>query len=347
HPEVRDNSDPRRHLEIKKSRFRLPMTYALELKEDKTWKLTGRVGASLKFEGTANNRIVEFLGLNRGTLYTNQELGEILTLSENTIRVATGGLQSERLIECCRGQGKAKFYYIPDDTLPNGYQLQAKNRSSDAIASLSDREKIAEAITPESSPPETIERIDHETAKNDLDFSENPEKKCDLTIDSPETSVPPESGSDPSSDPEAIASPETPAPSKSECDRGVDRSRSPRSLPAIGATVGIFEEGEYVLIQVTGHHEDVVVGYAEDNRRFEVLVDLCCEPVIRDRAGVQLKVGDKVHYVGDDQRLAKVSKSETLTIKSFRYGWVRAGGKNWGSRLTNHPAHEFEKARRS
>ncbi|MFP4298663.1 MAG: AAA family ATPase, partial [Spirulinaceae cyanobacterium] len=99
-PDSKDSADLRRQLEIKKSRFRAPMTYDLELEpETKTWIVTGQANPPLDFNGTVRDQIVKFLAENRGTLYTNRELADFLMISYNTVRQTTARLHNERMIE--------------------------------------------------------------------------------------------------------------------------------------------------------------------------------------------------------------------------------------------------------
>ncbi|MEC4806532.1 MAG: DnaB-like helicase N-terminal domain-containing protein, partial [Jaaginema sp. PMC 1080.18] len=230
HPEQNSNSDPRRHLEIKKSRFRCPMTYDLDFDgETKTWTMMGQVGASLNFDGDTRDQIVALLEGDRGTTYTNRELSEVLAINSDTIRRTTRELFNERLIERVPGQRTA-LYYIPDDGLDDGYKFKPKLKSvnidrqnqpqdraapgetdpivcdrpaADPIAPPPPRspqtsEAIADAIAPEAISEEDSSGSDRAIAKNVLNSEENLPKNTDR----------------------AIASPETPAPSKSECDRG-------------------------------------------------------------------------------------------------------------------------------
>ena len=376
HPEQRDAFDPRRHLEIVKSRFRCPMIYELDFEgETKSWKLTGRFGASLDFDGDTREKIQAFLDTSRGTAFSNREISELIGIEANTTRRTTRELYNERLIERVPGK-RAAHYYIPDDGLDDGYQLKAKSKplyidrqnsphdraapggtnrivceSADpgAIApppprSPQDEEAIADAIASEPAPEADIEPSDRAIAKKVLDSEKKSLKISD----------------------HAIASPETPTPSDSECDRVSDHSRSHAiaSQKCDRNLAKKFPCGSWVKASVpSGSRKEKYIGRIDNyspagqlllaigknkglaaNPEWCEIIEVTC-----DRAGAILAPGDTVFYAGDDENFKRATDRGQLplTIKRINSDRVAVNSKNWGSMLFERPGVEFVKARKS
>ncbi|MEC4851130.1 MAG: AAA family ATPase, partial [Jaaginema sp. PMC 1079.18] len=150
-PDSTSSADLRRQLEIKKSRFRCPATYDLELQpETKTWVVTGQADKGLDFDGNTRDQVVGFLDADRGTVYSNRELSEILSIAYNTIRKTTAQLHQERLIEKTR-KANHVLYYVPDDNLDKGFEFDSEAQT--------DLRVIHGSPTDHSEPPQKPEVI--------------------------------------------------------------------------------------------------------------------------------------------------------------------------------------------
>lgn len=346
---VNDVSDPRRQLEIKKSRFRMPMTYALELNDDKTWTVTGKVGASLKLDGPAPEKIVAFLSANRGTVYSNRELSEFVGASYETVRTATLNLQKERLIEQCRGQGKAKLYYIPDDNSPNGYLLKAK-RSPQTQMGETQTERSHKMITSEPAPQAESERNTEKQVENNQDFSKKATEKTDQICVSPETPTQPQSETDPQCDRNAIADEKIVFLPK--CDRIEEIKEQYPCFSWVKVTVPAphSRKGTY-RGEVVQHTQEGLLILTLDNKSSVAAEPEWCEPieVTRDRAGEIVGAGDTIFYAGDDPTFKKATDrcQLPLAVKRVRGDRVSVAHKNWGSMQFERLGTEFVKGRNS
>ncbi|MFP4298683.1 MAG: hypothetical protein ACLFT0_12585, partial [Spirulinaceae cyanobacterium] len=250
-----------------------------------------------------------------------------------TVRQTTARLHNERMIEKTR-KANHVLYYVPDDLLDDGFNLKSKaQRNLEAIADHFDDqsrspqkpEAIAPCISPEPSDSKDIEGSDLCITSAIASEATEKQKNTDTRSLQPETPTQPESESDHRSDRGAIA----------------------RSLPAIGDQIECLEF-DRAIVKVAGYAETgKIVGYAETNERLEIDPVMWEPPTIRDASGEILKKGDRVFYIGSDEKLKAAATNEPLTIKGFDFKRIRATAKHWGSFATNHPSTDFVKGRKS